>query len=62
MKLWRTGNIGSHNIAKLKDNPKEGFKTPEEAKTKLQQFYEEGNWEVKEGGYNFTIMELFWFK
>lgn len=60
MKLWQTGNVGSHNIAQLKDNPKEGFKTSDEAKTALNKLHEEGNWEVTKGGYHFTIMELFW--
>lgn len=27
MRLWQTGNIGSNNIAKVKEQPKDGFKT-----------------------------------
>lgn len=27
MRMWQTGNIGSQNIAKADNNPKEGFTT-----------------------------------
>lgn len=60
MQLWQTGNVGSHNIKKLKDNPKEGYGNYNEAKNAMLDLWEKDNWELKKGGYDFTIMELFW--
>lgn len=61
MKLWQTGNIGSHNIAKLEANPKKGFETASLARKKLEDLYKEGDWEVVEGDYEFTILPIFSF-
>lgn len=62
MKLWQTGNIGSHNIAKLDANPKNGFENATLARKKLEALYEEGDWEVKEGDFEFTILPIFSFR
>ena len=61
MKLWQTGNVGSHNISKAGVNPKEGYKTADEAEQELNKLLSEGNWEVAGGGYSFCIMKLYWF-
>lgn len=60
MQMWQTGNIGSYNIKKLKDNPKEGYGSYEDAKAGMLKLWYEDNWELKKSGYDFAIMELFW--
>jgi len=60
MQMWQTGNVGSHNIKKLKDNPKNGYESYEDAKEAMLKLREDGNWELKKGGYDFSIMELYW--
>ncbi len=61
MQMWQTGNVGSHNIKKLKENPQQGFESYEDAKTAMLKLWsEEDSWELKKGGYDFSIMELFW--
>lgn len=60
MQMWQTGNVGSHNIKKLKDNPKNGYERYEDAKEAMLTLWTEGNWELKKGGYDFSIMELYW--
>lgn len=59
MQMWQTGNVGSHNIKKFKGNPKEGYKSYEDAKTGMLKLWQEDNWELKKGRYDFAIMELF---
>jgi len=59
MMLWQTGNVGSHNIKRLKAQPIKGYKSYDEAKKAMMAF-KKTDWEVREGGYDFTIMELFW--
>ena len=59
MQLWQTGNIGSYNIKKCEDNPKEGFKTYNEAKETMVRLSEEGNWTFTSMSYDFAIMEIF---
>jgi hypothetical protein len=60
MQLWQTGNVGSHNIKKLKDQPKKGYLTKDAAVLAMFERKSKGDWEIKEGGYDFTIMELYW--
>lgn len=60
MQLWQTGNVGSHNIKKLKDQPKKGYLTKDAAVLAMLEMKDKGNWEIKEGGYDFTVMELYW--
>ncbi len=60
MKMWQTGNVGSHNIKKFSDNPKEGYASYDEAKQAMLQLWAKDNWELKKGGYMFSIMEIFW--
>ena len=60
MKLWQTGNIGEHNIDKLEKQPKDGYKSKKMAHTAMIKNKKEGDWELTEGGYTFTILELFW--
>ncbi|MEK6829732.1 MAG: hypothetical protein AABY15_06450 [Nanoarchaeota archaeon] len=60
MKMWQTGNVGPHNIQKLKDNPHEGYKSYDEAKAGMLDLKEKGNWELKQTSYSFAIMEVFW--
>ncbi len=60
MQLWQTGNVGSHNIKKLKDQPKKGYLTKDAAVLAMFKMKDKGNWEIKEGGYDFTVMELYW--
>lgn len=60
MKLWHTGNVGPHNISKINHNPKKGHASREIAESSLKELYEKGVWEIKESGYTFTVMELFW--
>lgn len=60
MQMWQTGNIGSHNIKKLKQNPKEGYVSYEDAKAGMLKLWHENDWELNKGGYDFAIMELFW--
>lgn len=59
MQLWQTGNVGSNNIKKLKANPKEGYESYEDAKAGMLKLWAEDNWDLKKGGYDFAIMELF---
>lgn len=59
MQMWQTGNIGSHNISKLKDNPKEGYSSCDEAKQAMLELWSKGNWELTKGYYTFSIMEVF---
>jgi hypothetical protein len=61
MQLWQTGNIGSHNIKKFKDNPEEGHSTYEAAKLWMLKLQADDNWELTKGNYTFAIMELFWY-
>jgi hypothetical protein len=60
MKLWQTGNVGPHNIAKIEANPKKGYESYDVAKTAMTDLKEKKDWEVNSGMYTFTIMELFW--
>jgi hypothetical protein len=60
MQLWQTGNVGSHNIKKYKQNPKEGFSNYNGAKHAMLLLREQGEWEITKGDYDFAIMELFW--
>lgn len=60
MQIWQTGNIGSHNIKKLDANHKEGYINYEEAKSAMLQLIKDGDWDLKQRGYSFSIMELFW--
>ena len=60
MKMWKMGNAGSHNIKKIDSNPRGGYVSYDIAKENLEGLYHSGDWEVKEGGYTFAIMELFW--
>ncbi|HSE56745.1 MAG TPA: RNA-binding protein [Candidatus Paceibacterota bacterium] len=60
MKLWQTGNVGSCNIAKIKANPKKGYASDEEAKTAMKNLHKNGDWELTQSGYSFTVTELFW--
>jgi hypothetical protein len=59
MRMWQTGNIGSHNIKKADINPEDGFETYEEAKAELLNLSYNGEWEVKNASYTFTIVEVF---
>lgn len=58
--MWQTGNVGSHNIEKLKDNPSEGYKSHDEAKTAMLDLQEKGNFRLNDGRHTFAIMEIFW--
>lgn len=60
MQMWQTGNIGSHNIKKLDANPKEGYINYEEAKSAMLRLRKDGDWDLKQRGYSFSIMKLFW--
>ena len=60
MKLWQTGNVGSHNVDKLIENPKDGYKTYDEAKLSLYLLKSKGIWALNQPDYSFTIMELFY--
>ncbi len=61
MELWQTGNIGSSNIAKIKNNPKDGFTTYELGKSALVDLFMDPKSEVNQQIFaNFTVMELFW--
>lgn len=60
MQMWQTGNIGSHNIKKLDANPKEGYINYEEAKSAMLRLRKNDDWDLKQRGYSFSIMELFW--
>jgi hypothetical protein len=60
MQLWQTGNIGSHNIEKLSGQPKKGYLNKDIAVLAMLKKKAKGNWEIKESGYDFTIMELYW--
>ena len=59
MKLWQTGNVGSHNIGRINANPKDGYTSYDEAEAALLEL-KKTDWEVREGGYDFTIMKLYW--
>lgn len=59
MRLWQTGNVGSHNIERLDGQHKNGYSTYNQAKHAMIDMREEGNWELNHKGFNFTIMELF---
>jgi hypothetical protein len=59
MKLWETGNVGSNNIAKADNNPKEGFKSKKKAKKFLIESYENDDWDYRQNFYTFTIMKLY---
>jgi hypothetical protein len=60
MKIWQTGNIGSHNIAKADNNPKEGFPTYEIAEQFLLDLYDNKVWEISGvSSFTFTIMKLY---
>lgn len=61
MQMWQTGNIGSHNINKLNDNPKDGYASYEEAKAGMLKLHGGGNFPLNQSnGYTFCIMELFY--
>ena len=60
MQMWQTGNIGSNNIKKLKDNPKDGYKSYDDAKAGMIKLFNDGNWELNNNYYDFSIMELFY--
>lgn len=59
MQMWQTGSI-SHNIKKLDANQKEGYINYEEAKLAMLKLRKDGDWDLKQRGYSFSIMELFW--
>ena len=43
MKLWQTGNVGSHNIDKIKANPVGGYTSYEDAKAGMLLLREQGD-------------------
>jgi hypothetical protein len=58
LRLNQIGNIGSHQIARIKEQPEEGFLTYENAEHRLIQLIENKgthyfNWDA------FTILQLF---
>jgi len=60
MRMWQTGNIGSHNITKADNNPKEGFKTYREAEEFMITSYNNNVWEFSDGNfYTFCIMYVY---
>ena len=60
MRLWRTGNIGSHEIKKIELNPVEGYKTYDEAVEALLNFYEAKVYEVsKSSKSTLSVMQIF---
>lgn len=62
MKMWQTGNIGSQNIAKADNNPKEGFLTYEEAEKFMSDSFENEVFEFSESNFKtFCIMKVYSF-
>lgn len=60
MRMWQTGNIGSQNIAKANNNPKEGFTTYEQAEQFMFDSYNNKVWEFSDGCfYTFCIMKVY---
>lgn len=60
MRMWQTGNIGSYNITKADNNPKEGFQTYEEAEQFMFESFDNKVWEFSDGCfYNFCIMKVY---
>jgi hypothetical protein len=60
MQLWQTGNIGSHNIKKLDENPQNGYESYDKAKNAMLKLRQENNWELSHSQYIFCIIEIFW--
>jgi hypothetical protein len=46
---------------KLKGQSEDGYSSPSEAETAMNKMKKSGkNWHLKESGYYFTIMKLYW--
>ena len=60
MELWETGDIGSHKIKKVEGQAESGYPSVDTAQGKMLELKKEGNWELNEGDYDFTIMQLYW--
>jgi hypothetical protein len=61
MKLWEVGNIGlDYNISKIEEQKPAGYVSEEEAEKAMLKMKRNGNWELSEGDYDFTIMKLYW--
>ena len=58
--LKKKFSLKSHNIKKLDANPKEGYINYEEAKSAMLRLRKNYDWNLKQRGYSFSIMELFW--
>lgn len=60
MKMWRTGNIGSFNITKADNNPKEGFSNYDEAEQFMFDSFDNNVFEYSESNfYTFCIMKIY---
>lgn len=60
MKMWQTGNVGSHNIKKMDLNPKDGYLSRDMAEKALMDFYDAEEFEICYNVFtNFTILEVF---
>lgn len=59
MEMWQQGNVGSHQIKKLKENKEDGYATYDEAKEAMLTLKENGNWTLNKSRSTFAIMEIF---
>ena len=59
MRLWQTGNVGSHNIELSKENPSGGFLTYEQAEQFLLKGFDKKIWEFNESFYDFIIVKVY---
>lgn len=57
MRLWQTGNVGSHNIAKIEGQKQFGYRTYEEAEKDIPHLLKAENWDIH--NYPVTIMKIY---
>lgn len=59
MKIWQTGNVGSHNITKSHVNPENGFQTYEEAEQYMLESSDKYLYEYSHPWDSFCIMKVY---
>jgi len=58
MQLSQIGNVGAHEIKKIKDQPKEGFRTDGQAETHLRDLLNTGEYPYN-SWFSFSIMPMY---
>ena len=58
MQLSQIGNVGAHEIKKIKDQPKEGFRTDGQAETHLRNLLNTGEY-IYSSHFSFSIMPMY---